>query len=252
MSRIVRNLILRLCYDGSGYFGWQKTAAGPSIEEELERCLQKILQKPVILQAASRTDRGVHAEGQVVNFFTENSLSTNKLLYSLNRLLSPSIRILAVTETSDGFHPTLDVLSKEYHYQLCQGSFQLPFYRHHSWHVPAPLNLQKMQAAIEFLIGEQDFSSFCNRSAKEPSNKICKIDSLELLTLPSNRVCIEIIGNHFLYKMVRNIVGTLVYVGRQRIKVEEIPKILVQRSRKTAGITAPAHGLTLKTISYPQ
>ena len=157
------NIRLTLSYLGTLYLGWQKTRMGPSIEEALEKALSQILQESISLQAASRTDAGVHAEGQVVNFFTkQEKLDLKRLQKSLNGLLPKEISVIDISFAPDPFHPTLDVLGKEYHYHLCCSTVQLPFYRHVSWHFPYLLDLQKMQDAAQLLVGKHDFSAFCN------------------------------------------------------------------------------------------
>src|SRR3569832_1557498 len=156
----MKNIKLVLAYDGTAYLGWQKTEMGPSIEEELLKVLEQILQHPVKLQAASRTDAGVHAEGQVVNFFTEKN--TDRLLRGCNGLLPEDIRVLKVEEMPDRFHPTLGATGKEYHYSVCLGPTQLPFQRKFSWHFVKPVDVQKMREAAQFLIGRHDFSALTN------------------------------------------------------------------------------------------
>ena len=262
----MKNIRLLVTYDGTHFFGWQKTAMGPSIEETLRAVLKQILQEPVKLQAASRTDRGVHAQRQVVNFMTEKD---PPLKISLNRLLPSSIKVLDVKVMPPTFHPTLDAKKKLYTYCICFGPTQLPFHRHFSWHVPYQLNLNEMQSAAAYLIGEHDFSAFCNmHSNMNYPHKRRTIESIELTNLfeqiaptscqsnsekfgqGANRLQIAIRGDHFLYKMARNIVGTLVYVGRGKLIADAIPEILASKRRLEAGITAPAHGLTLKEIYF--
>ncbi len=244
----MKNILLFLAYDGASFFGWQKTDAGPSIEEALQKVLEQILQEPIQLQAASRTDRGVHAEGQAVNFHT-NKPTPKKM--SLNRLLPSSIRVLEVRVMPDDFHPTLDATGKLYSYSVCFGPTQLPFHRSFSWHIPAMLDIAKMREAADALIGEHDFSSFCNTHENlHYEHKWRRIDKIDCTLLEKNRLRIDIEGNHFLYKMARNIVGTLVYAGAGKLAAESIAQILAAKKRPLAGITAPAHGLTLKKIYF--
>ena len=156
------NYKLVISYDGTSYAGFQKTKLGPSIQETLERTLEIILRHPVTLQAASRTDAGVHAEGQVINFFTQKPIVTRTLKYSLNGLLPKEIAILSAEEMPLDFHPTLDPIQKEYWYHICNTAVQLPFDRHTSWHFPSPLDVEAMRQAAEHLLGSHDFSTFCN------------------------------------------------------------------------------------------
>ena len=141
----MRNLKLTLSYEGTQYLGWQKTKMGPSIEETLEKALSQVLRHPVKLQAASRTDAGVHAAGQVINLFTSSPEDLFRLKKSFNGVLPRDISVLTLEEMPDAFHPTLDAQGKEYHYHICLGNVQLPFLRLVSWHFPYPLNIDEMQ-----------------------------------------------------------------------------------------------------------
>jgi tRNA pseudouridine38-40 synthase len=248
----MQNIKLKIAYDGGAYRGWQKTLMGPSIEETLQCVLEQILQQATPLQAASRTDAGVHAEGQVVNFFTsKQSLDLKRLQISLNGLLPKDIVVLTVDKMASAFHPTLDCISKEYCYYICYGVVQLPHYRFYSWHYSYPLKLEEMHQAAQFFLGKHDFSAFCNSKKNEDyAHFIREINEIEIREIENKRLCIRIKGNQFLYKMVRNIVGTLLYVGRGKIKKEDIPKIIQFGHRPDAGITAPAHGLFLHQVNY--
>lgn len=243
------NVRLTIAYDGSCFFGWQKTQAGPSVESTLEDALKKILGHSVHLQAASRTDAGVHARGQVVNFFITEDLPLKTLQERLNEELNPIIAIRDISIASDDFHPTLDNLGKEYHYLICNDPTHNPFLRHIAWHYPHPLDIQAMQQAARFLLGTHDFSAFCNDRAQFTRDPICTLYSCHLVVHKDHLEWI-LIGNRFLYRMVRNLIGTLVYVGCGKIAPEEIPSILSNRQRIAAGITAPAHGLHLVQVFY--
>ncbi len=238
-------------YDGTCYLGWQKTRFGPSIQEELEKAIYRITQENQSVEAASRTDRGVHAKGQVVQFQLNTPWDPPKLLRALNALLPHDIRILSLKRQS--FHPTLDAIGKEYHYHLHLAEVQNPTQRLYSWHIHQPLDIPKMQQEIQPLLGTHDFSAFANEKEKNP---ICTVHCLELVTLPqtlcsleAHRLYFRIQGDRFLYKMVRNIIGSLVYVGRG--KLTSLTTVLQSKDRKKAGITAPAHGLYLHQAFYP-
>jgi tRNA pseudouridine38-40 synthase len=250
---IMRNIKLTIAYDGGNYFGWQKTTTGPSIEEALEQVLTKILQEPISLQAASRTDAGVHAHGQVVNFFTSKEPDLKRLLLSVNQLLSKDIVVHSLEEAPSTFHPTLDCVAKEYHYSICASPFQMPHHRCYSWHVPSLVEVGKMEEAAHLLKGEKNFKSLCN--AKKNSRYSCHVRNVsvvEIIRLPEQRVLIKIIGDHFLYKMARNIAGLLTYVGRGKLEPGQIEFILASESRIQASMTAPAHGLSLHKVFYKQ
>jgi tRNA pseudouridine38-40 synthase len=245
------NIKLLLAYDGTGYLGWQKTKEGPSIEEALQLVLETILQEKVLLQAASRTDAGVHALGQVVNFSTKKDLDLDKFQLSLNSLLPKEIVVREVEVVAEKFHPTLDCEGKTYEYRVCAGRQQLPVYRLYSWHFRAPLDLKAMLGAANELVGVHDFSAFCNVKKNETyADYVREVKSIEIYQEDGDRFIFFISGNHFLYKMVRNIVGTLVYVGCGKMRVEEIRGLLEGKDRTKIGVTAPAHGLTLKEVFF--
>lgn len=238
---------LLLAYEGTHYLGWQKTKMGPSIEDALEKALFQIFHYPTPLQAASRTDAGVHAEGQVVNFFLKEERDLHRLQCSLNALLPSDIAVLNIERMAPSFHPTLDVSGKEYRYFVCNKATQLPFHRTNSWHFPYPLNLNGMRSAAHFLIGTKDFSAFSNLRVEEG---VRTLTAITIDIIEEERLCFSIQGDHFLYKMVRNLVGTLLYVGCGKIQEEDLPSILESRERARTGVTAPAHGLTLYKVFY--
>lgn len=246
------NILMKLAYEGTNYLGWQKTSMGPSIEETLEKALLQILQEEVVLQAASRTDAGVHAAGQIVNFHTEKCIpSLQKLLISVNSQLPQDIRVMGVEWSSSAFHPTLDCVGKEYRYFVCNGPAQLPHNRFFSWHFPRSLDRAAMKQAALALNGEHDFSAFCNvRKNHGYEHHVRRIEEIHIDSLPNGRLMFRIRGNHFLYKMVRNLVGTLLYVGCGKIQASGIPSILASQNRTLAGVTAPAHGLCLHEVHY--
>jgi tRNA pseudouridine38-40 synthase len=247
----MQNIKLIIAYFGFSYAGWQKTKMGLSIEETLEKTLRQILRHEVKLQAASRTDAGVHAEGQVVNFRMQRSLCLQSLQHRLNCLLPKDISVVDIEQMSDDFHPTLSCLKKEYEYHLCYGFAQMPFLRETSWHFPYPLDLSKMQKAARHLIGTYDFSSFCNERPLWNRDPICKLEKIEITpVIEQQRLSISIIGDHFLYRMARNLAGTLAYVGCGKLEEGDVPSILASKDRTRAGVTAPSHGLILKRVFY--
>ncbi|MDN3507465.1 MAG: tRNA pseudouridine(38-40) synthase TruA [Simkaniaceae bacterium] len=236
----MRNVVLHLSYDGSDFLGWQG-----SIEKVLSQVLERVLQHAVVLQAASRTDKGVHARGQVVNFFSDKDLSIAKLMGSLNGLLPPSIRVIKGEFAKENFHPTIDAKGKVYIYRISNGRVQMPKERRDHWHIPLPLDLSEMKTSAQKLIGTHDFSAFTNACPKPSESTLREITKI---TIKPNQIIIE--GRSFLYKMVRNIVGTLVAIGQGEISPNDLEKILANGDRKGAAMTAPAHGLTLEQVLY--
>lgn len=243
------NIKMTVAYDGTNYLGWQKTATGSSIEAELERVLTQILSCDISLQAASRTDAGVHASGQVVNFISPKMPNLSRLKLGINSLLPKDIAVLDLALVDDEFHPTLHSRGKEYHYHLCFDQVQQPHLRHYAWHYPRSLDLEAMREAAKIFIGEHDFSAFCNfKKNCRYTDFVRNIFSINIIELPQRCLRFEVCGNHFLYKMVRNLIGTLAYVGEGKIALSDVQGILQGRNRTLAGVTAPAHGLFLYRI----
>lgn len=243
---------LMIAYDGSSYKGWQKTPLGPSIESELEAVLSRILQQPLSLEAASRTDAGVHAEGQMVGVrLDEVRYPPDRLMVSANGLLPPDIRVIRAEQIDDGFHATLDAVGKEYHYHFCLGPHQLPKWRHTSWHCHEPLNREDMELGARWLLGSYDFSALCNqRKEQRYQTTVRTLSRIEFFDLPEGRLRLEMEGSAFLFRMARNIAGTLYSIGRGKLSPEMMPDILTNGRRDRAGVTAPAHGLCLRRVDY--
>ncbi|MEI8328911.1 MAG: tRNA pseudouridine(38-40) synthase TruA [Chlamydiia bacterium] len=247
----MRNIKLIISYKGTHFLGWQKTPYGPSIEGALEKALEPLLHTKPRLQAASRTDAGVHAKGQVVNFILNNPLiDLHKLHKGLNALLPQEISVLSLEEVESSFHPTIDNIGKEYRYFICHNSYQIPFYKDFSWHFPYRIDLTAMQGAAIQLEGHKNFAVFCNARAMFTRTTTCTIERIEIDRLDQQRICITLRGDRFLYKMVRNIVGTLAYIGAAKIPLSSLESILQGQKRMAAGITAPAHGLVLQNIFF--
>lgn len=235
-----RNTKLIIAYDGTNYFGWQNVGDNPSIEKALQDAIFKLTQVKPRLNAASRTDRGVHAEGQVVSFLGSKKIT----LAGLNALLPPDIRILSLEYVEDDFHATLNSKGKEYQYSICKSHVMSPFLRGYVWHYPRPISLDLMREGAKILVGEHNFSSFANNG----ENGVRNISSIEIIE--NEIIKINISGDKFLYKMARNLAGTLVYIGCEKIKLQDLDAILKSKKRELAGITAPAHGLCLKRVFY--
>ena len=251
----MRNIALTVAYDGTRYYGWQKTHDGPSIEQELENALTPIIGHTPLLQAASRTDRGVHADGQIVTFMTKKKSSCAQFQHSLNALLPEDIRVMNIEEKELSFHPTLEALSKTYHYKIALGKTIHPTMRLYCWHYPFDLNISLMQEAASYLIGTHNFAAFRNqRKDLIPEDTVRHIINISIDLEPTHTdlkiLHIKITGDKFLYKMARNLVGTLVYVGSGKLSLQEVRALFLHPDRTKAGITAPAHGLFLYAVYY--
>lgn len=262
MSNVLKLII---AYKGTHYLGWQRTKEGPSIEQALSDALEVLLKdRPQIyptqpktklsvfsgIDAASRTDAGVHARGQVVHCKTTSPLPLEALQRKLNGLLPKDICVRAIYEESADFHATLSAVKKEYAYEVCHGSVQLPFHRETSWHFPHALDIEAMQKAAQAVVGKRDFSAFCNARAAWDRSPICHLERIEIFPLAPDRLRFVLIGDHFLYKMARNIVGTLVYCGAGKLPISELAHLIESKDRSRLGPTAPAHGLILEKVVY--
>lgn len=247
----IKNIVLTIAYDGTNYKGWQNIKSLPSVEEALQTALSKIIEGNLFLQAASRTDAGVHACGQIVNFLSETTFPLEGIKMRLNSILPSDISVLSVREAPLDFHPTLDCKLKEYHYFVCNSQIQMPQNRLYSWHFPYILNFELMEKAASLLIGNLNFEAFCNvRKNHVYADYVREVKSIEILRHPEERICFKIQGNTFMYKMVRNLVGTLLCVGSGKMTIEELIKGLESKKRSQIGVTARAHGLTLFKIYY--
>lgn len=240
----MHNIALEIAYEGTDFLGWQK-AEGPSIENSLEEAIFATLGAKPKLQAASRTDRGVHALGQIINFHLDTlRVPLKNLPLALNAKLPHSIRVFSARLADPSFHPTLDNCGKTYTYQIDNHPIQRPKTRNTHWHIHTPLNLSAMRNAIPHFLGKHDFATFTNISASPREETAREIESIAI----SSDFTITIRGRSFLYKMVRNIVGTLVAIGKGELSPDDVPALFTVRDRKKAPMTAPAHGLTLTCV----
>ena len=246
----MNNIRLVLMYDGSGYFGFAEQKEVLTVSGELKRSLKELVGEEVPLVGASRTDRGVHALGQVINFKSGARLSPGDYFGALNFLLPPDIRVLKAEEVSSDFHARFSAKGKEYRYSIFEGR-EVPFnLRDFSLHVRGDLNVGAMKEAAAYLVGEHDFTSFAQEINGSP---IRRIDSVEIAEKsdPMGRVLeFDFKGNSFLYKMIRAIMGTLLEVGREKSGPEKVDEILKAGDRRRAGATALPHGLCLMKVIY--
>ncbi|MDF2549037.1 MAG: truA2 [Chlamydiales bacterium] len=246
-----KNYRLLVAYDGSPYFGWQKVNVGPSIEEVLQKALRRLLQEDLELQAASRTDRGVHAMGQVVQFRSQSPFPVGKMRFALNELLPADIRVLHAEEAHPDFHPTVDAKGKIYHYHVSFGPIQLPKERWTHWHLPYQVDFDLMRQGAQALIGVHDFLSFCNvRKNHTYESSVRHLKRVEIRPSSMTSFYIEMEADRFLFRMARNIAGLLSVVGRGLLPVKLIPGVIAAKDRRAAPLTAPAKGLTLYQVLY--
>lgn len=250
----MRNIKLEVEYDGTNYCGWQvqrkskNAKACKSIQEVIEKTLQKILQEKIKLIASGRTDAGVHAKAQIANFKTNSNISCEKLQMALNGLLPKDITIARIEEKSFDFHSRFDAKSKVYRYTILNRSYPSALLRDTVYFYPYPLNIKLMQKASKVFLGLHDFKTF-KAMDKEKRDTIRTIKRL-LIKKDKALIYIDIEANGFLHNMARNIVGTLIEVGRGKLTPNILKKILLYRDRRLSGPTAPAKGLCLIKVNY--
>lgn len=240
-----------ITYDGSNFGGWQIQPNVISIQTLIEKALSTALKEPISIHGSSRTDAGVHALGQVAHFETNTPFTFYKLRHSLNGILPKEIRILEMYSVAEDFHSRYSAKGKIYHYHLHLDSVLNPFTKLYSWHMPYKIDLPLLQEAASLFIGTKDFTAFANESHKGAAakNGVRSLQRLDMIKQPHG-IRLEFEGTGFLYKMVRNITGTLIDIAIGRMKKEEIESIFLSKDRKQAGATAPAHGLFLVKIHY--
>ncbi len=246
---MMKRVRLTVAYDGTNYCGWQVQPNGMTIEEMLNTHLSQLLKEPVKVIGASRTDAGVHALGNVAVFDTNARMPADKISYALNTRLPEDIRIQESCEVAGDFHPRFCRTVKTYEYRILNRRFPLPQQRLYSLFYYEPLDVEKMSRAASYLVGEHDFKSLCTHKP-EVENTVRTIYSLKI-TKEEEMIRIRICGNGFLYNMVRIIVGTLLRVGSGYYEPDDMKALLEAKDRQAAGETAPARGLTLLKIEYP-
>ncbi|WP_163327555.1 tRNA pseudouridine(38-40) synthase TruA [Desulfurobacterium thermolithotrophum] len=245
----MKNIKLTIEYLGTNYFGWQILPEKPTIQGEIIKVLEKILQHPVKLTGASRTDAGVHAFGQVANFRTEKEIPLYKLQSALNGLLPPDIKIVSVKEVPLEFDSRRWAKGKRYRYRIFNRKVPSPFEYKRSWFVPYQLDIPLMKKAKEFLIGTFDFTSFSKYDRKVDINPIRTVDNIEIVKKESH-IDFIFYGRSFLRHMVRIMVATLVEVGKGKLRPEDIKEIREKKNRKFAPFLAPPDGLYLEKVYY--
>ncbi len=242
------NIKLTIAYDGTGYFGWQRQSNQITIQEVLENKLSLICGGKTTLYGAGRTDARVHALEQAANFKTHRRLDEATWRRALNSMLPKDILIKKVEFVEKDFHARYAAQKKRYCYRLLLAPYHCPFERNYAWQLHYLLDLEAMREASAYLLGEHDFASFQGVGGSVKTS----IRSLEKLSfnLEGKLLRIDVAGNGFLRHMVRNIVGTLVEIGRGKLSPEDLPKILAARDRAQAGPTAPPQGLYLVKVEY--
>ncbi|MBI5411460.1 MAG: tRNA pseudouridine(38-40) synthase TruA [Nitrospirae bacterium] len=239
---------LTLEYEGTAYAGWQRQPDQPTVQAALETAIRQVTQRYIPVIGAGRTDAGVHALGQVASFRSEKGLDATEWLRALNGLLPPDISVRSVEPAADDFHARYSALTKLYEYRILNQPQRSALYRNRAWHLYGRLDLATIREAASLLVGRHDFSSFQGHPT-DTENPVCDLQRLDLIHEPP-LVRIEAQADRFLKQMVRAIVGTLVEVGQGKRPPQAMKDILAAKDRRSAGVTAPAHGLYLVRVDY--
>ena len=242
---------LELSYNGSAYFGWQRQPRQQSVQQTLEEALSTLLREQISVTGAGRTDTGVHASYYVAHFDATQPLTDlDQVVYKLNRILPHDISIFAVQPVADDTHARFNAREREYHYYI--DPHKNPFTRHITWayNYSTPLDIERMNRAAAVLLEFEDFTSFAKLNSNNKTN-ICHIFRAEWTRDAQGVLCFTIRADRFLRNMVRAVVGTLVDVGRGRHSVEDFRDIIASRDLSRSSGGAPASGLFLADVTYP-
>jgi len=242
---------LKIAYDGTHYSGWQVQSNAESIQALVQKALTTVLRHPVNLTGSGRTDAGVHAKGQIAHFDTDVVFQPKSLLLSINAFLPPDIRVVSVDPREPDFHARYSAKSKIYHYHLHLDPVADPILAPYRFHVLERICAQKLKHGTQSFIGTRDFTSFANQAyrgsaSRDPVRTLLRFDACE----EPGGVRLELEATGFLYKMARNIVGTLLDYAKDKRTAEEIEEIFQSKDRKKAGAAAPPHGLFLMHVEY--
>ena len=242
-------ILIRIAYDGTAYCGFQSQKNGIAIQDVVEDAICSLFGHPIRTISASRTDAGVHAEGNVCVFDVDTRIAPGKIAYALNARLPQDIRIVESECVPDTFHPRFQNTIKTYEYRILNRAHADPLTRNFEMHYYYALDAERMNAAAAFLVGEHDFASFCAAgfSSRTTVRRILEAS----VRREGDRIIFSITGTGFLYNMVRIIAGTLIEIGAGKYPPERMESILSARDRSAAGPTAVAKGLVLKSIHYP-
>jgi tRNA pseudouridine38-40 synthase len=244
----VRTLRLLIEYDGTDFSGWQRQLGQRTVQECLEEAFQNMVGVRPFVRGAGRTDAGVHADGQVGSVRLESRIPTLGFLRGLNSHLPPDVAVLQVSDAPEGFDARLSARGKIYRYSVWNHAVRSPRHRRDSWHVRAPLDVHAMRTAAAALVGEHDFRAF--RAADCERETTVRVIRRFDVSREGALVRLEVEGTAFLKYMVRIMSGTLVAIGRGDLPADAVPKLLASGDRTRAGMTAPAHGLTLAHVIY--
>ncbi len=244
----MRNIALKLSYDGTGYHGWQRQKNAVTVQETLENALSEIVKSDTKALGCGRTDAGVHARVYCANFRTDGKIPADRLPLALNAVLPDDISVSAAAEVEEDFHAVFSSIKKEYTYYVHNGRFKNPFYRNRAYFYPERLDLGALREAAAAFVGTHDFSAVrsTGTNVKTTVRTVYGFEALE----EGDLLALRISANGFLYNMARAMAGTVLYAAIGKIKPEEIASILESGDRRLAGPTVPPHGLYMTGIWY--
>lgn len=246
---------MTVCYDGTRYFGFQSQPGGNTVQDWIEKAILHLTGETILITSSGRTDAGVHARAQIINFHTKSHIPIERWAFALNSRLPPDIRILEARMADPDFHARRWAKRKTYRYTINNNRTPDVFQRHLQYHHPAPLDVEAMRHALRALIGEHDFTSFCSTKSTKKSH-VRNLYDVRLEQEPADEggssglIYIYVTGSGFLQHMVRIIVGTLLQVGEGKRDASEFEAILQAKDRARAGPTAMPHGLMLWEVVY--
>jgi tRNA pseudouridine38-40 synthase len=247
----MRNIKVTLAYDGTNYYGFQEQRGTPyqTIQSVVEDRLSRLAKRKIQIIGAGRTDAGVHARGQVINFDAGDwTIGAERVAYALRSLLPADIVALESVEVDPAFHARFSAISKSYRYTIYNGKVPSPFHRLYSYHIHHPLDEEAMREGAKYLLGRHDFSAF--RALGTPVKSTVRTILESRVNRVGDMIFIDVRGDGFLYHMVRMIAGTLIRVGKGKIPPEEVADILFSGDSLRSGPTAPARGLCLERVDY--
>ena len=243
----------RVAYHGADFHGFAENLGVRSIAGDLNKAISLVLGKPISVTCAGRTDKGVHAIGQVVSFDVPDGTSLERLASSVNSQCGPSVLFTDLQFVDQEFDARFSAVSRTYSYRILNSPDLDPFLVDRAWHIPVKLDVNSMQLASKHLIGEHDFSSFCKKPKLKSGDTVSlvrHVNSAEWNSISETDLFFEICASSFCHQMVRSIVGTLVDVGLGKIPCDDMPRIITLSDRLAAGRIAPPHGLTLLSVKY--
>ena len=238
---------LTIEYKGTRYSGWQKQPNAPTVEDEIEKALSRILQEPIDVIGQGRTDSGVHAEGQVAHFNTSQTLDRHKILFALLGVLPGDIAVWEMEKVGQNFHARFDATARQYRYQI--STRPSPLWRDYSEMILDDLDVEKMKACSEMVLGNHDFESFTYSSEEQPGTQ-CRVYA-SAWSVNEPVIYYRIRANRFIRHMVRRLVGSMMQVGRGKMEVEEFENLLQTPRTDKSGHGASSKGLILEKVEYP-